>query len=318
MSEKIRIGISACLLGEKVRYDGQHKQDHFLTDTLGPFVEYVPVCPEVECGLPVPREAMRLVGSVDQPRLMTQRTGKDLTGQMQTWAKTRLKELENESLLGFIFKSKSPSSGMERVKVYNGKGGMAGRGIGIFARAFMEHFPLLPVEDEGRLNDPVLRENFIARIFTLQRYRNAITPRLSISGLTNFHAAHKLLLMSHSPDLARKMGKLLAEAAHSGKPLADTAAEYEIALLNVMKSIATAPKNVNVLQHIAGYFKKILDPEEKKELNELFQDYRNGLAPLIVPLTMINHYVRKYKPAYLQNQAYLNPHPVELHLRNHA
>ena len=171
---KLKLGISACLLGQLVRYDGQAKRDAFLVDTLGKFVDYVPVCPEVECGLPVPREAMRLVGTVKAPRLMTQRTGIDLTDQMQGWIRCRLLELKKEDLCGFVFKARSPSSGMERVKVYNGRGGLSGYGAGLFAKAFMEAFPLLPVEDEGRLNDAKLRENFIERIFAMKRYRDAI------------------------------------------------------------------------------------------------------------------------------------------------
>ena len=318
MSEKIRLGVSACLLGERVRYDGQHKHDRFITDTLGSFVEYVPVCPEVECGLPVPREAMRLVGSLESPRLMTQRTGVDLTEQMQSWAAKRIKELEKENLCGFIFKAKSPSSGMERVKVYNGRGGLTGFGSGMFARAFMEHFPLLPVEEEGRLHDPLLRENFIERVFTLQRYRDAITPRISLAGLTAFHAHHKYLLMSHNQEAVRRMGRMLANAKRDGVALKDLAAGYEEDLLKTLKLIATPRKHVNVLQHMAGYLKEQLAADEKKELAELLAEFKQGLIPLIVPVTIINHYVRKYQPEYLKDQVYLQPHPLELQLRNHS
>ncbi len=318
MSDKIRLGVSACLLGERVRYDGQHKHDRFITDTLGRFVEYVPVCPEVECGLPVPREAMRLVGSLENPRLMTQRSGIDLTEQMQSWVNKRVKELEKEKLCGFIFKAKSPSSGMERVKVYNGRGGLTGFGSGMFARAFMAHFPLLPVEEEGRLHDPLLRENFIERIFTLQRYRAAITPRISMAALTGFHAYHKYLLMSHSQEAVRQMGRMLANAKRDGVALKALAANYEEALLTTLKLIATPRKHVNVLQHMAGYLKEELAADEKKELAELLAEFKQGLIPLIVPVTIINHYVRKYQPDYLKDQVYLQPHPLELQLRNHS
>jgi len=314
---KLRLGISACLLGQLVRYDGQHKRDVLLADTLGSFVDYVPVCPEVECGLPVPREAMRLVGPTDNPRLMTQRTKIDLTDQMMAWARCRIRELRKEDLCGFVFKAKSPSSGMERVKVYNGRGGLSGRASGLFAKAFMEAFPLLPVEDEGRLHDPLLRENFVERIFTMRRYRDAIAGARTIRSLTDFHAANKYLIMSHSDVKCRELGRLLA-----GKPASKdaraVAAEYEALLLATLRLVPTVKKHANVLMHMMGYLKKIATPDEKQELLEIIEDYRQERTPLIVPVTLIKHYVRKYQVPYLLAQVYLDPHPVELKLRNHA
>jgi len=208
--EKIKLGISACLLGENVRYDGGHRHDRLLTDTLGKYVQYVPVCPEVECGLGVPREPMRLVGDPESPRLVTNKTGRDFTEQMIRWARKRVRELEKENLCGFIFKSDSPSSGMERVKVYGEKGTAEKKGVGLFARVLMEHFPLLPVEEEGRLHDPLLRENFIERIFALQKWQDNIKTGRSRSGLVDFHTRHKLLLLAHSEKHTRAMGKLIA------------------------------------------------------------------------------------------------------------
>jgi len=314
--ERIRIGVSQCLLGDRVRYDGQHKHDHFITDTLGNWVEYVPVCPEVECGLPVPREAMRLVGPVDAPRLMTQRTERDLTDQMLEWAARRVRELEREDLCGFIFKARSPSSGMERVKIYNGRGGLSGHGVGLFAAAFMAHFPLLPVEEEGRLNDPALRENFIERIFTLKRYRDTVRSGGTLSALMQFHAANKFLITAHSPKACTAMGRMLAGAKSC--PFAAVVAEYEAELLKALKLIATVRKHVNVLQHIMGFFKQHLDGDEKQELLDVIGTYRDGQVPLVVPVTLLNHYTRKYNVAYLRDQTYLHPHPLELKLRNHA
>lgn len=316
MNDKIRLGVSHCLLGERVRYDGQHKLDRFITETLGRYFDFVPVCPEVECGLPVPREAMRLVGSTEAPRLMTQRTGRDLTDQMVTWAQRRVVELEGEDLCGYVFKSRSPSSGMERVKVYNGRGGLSGRAPGMFAKTFMAHFPLLPVEDEGRLHDPDLRENFIERVFTLKRYRNATRPVPFLKNLMKFHEEHKLLIQSHSTQQAREMGNLLANA---GKKQSGAACEaYERILLAALKLQATPKKNTNVLEHMLGHFKKILTHEEKSEMLEIIRRYHDGLVPLIAPITMFQHYVRKYDVPWLKDQYYLNPHPVELKLRNHA
>jgi uncharacterized protein YbgA (DUF1722 family)/uncharacterized protein YbbK (DUF523 family) len=314
--EKIKLGISTCLLGEKVRFDGGHKWDRFLTDTLGQYVDYVPVCPEVECGFGIPREPFRLVGDPKNPRLLTSRTNQDHTERMTQWAKKRVVELEGENLCGYICKSGSPSSGMERVKVYDRNNVPAKIGVGIFARVFMEHFPLLPVEDEGRLNDPKLRENFIERIFTLRRWREAMERQESIKNLIAFHTQHKLLVLSHSPKHYQMMGKRVARAKEV--PWKDLQAEYQRFLLEGLSLKTTPKKNSNVLQHILGYFKEQLSADEKQEMLEVIELYRQGLVPLIVPITLVNHYVRKYDQPYLRAQYYLHPHPVELQLRNHV
>lgn len=316
MEDTIKLGISTCLLGENVRYDGGHKLDRFLTDTLGQYVEYVPVCPEFECGFGVPREALRLVGNPGSPRLVTSRTNRDFTDRMVQWAKRRVTELEKENLCGFIFKSNSPSSGMERVKVYGEKGMPVKKGRGIFARIFMEHFPLIPVEDEGRLHDPELRENFIERIFALKRWREGLSKKRSMGDLVEFHTQHKLLILSHSEKHYRSMGKLVA----AGKeiPVTELYARYEALLMEALKLKTTPRKNSNVLMHMMGYFKKQLTSDEKEEVLEIIQDYREGYIPLIVPITLINHYVRKYNQPYLSKQTYLRPHPIELQLRNHV
>jgi uncharacterized protein YbgA (DUF1722 family)/uncharacterized protein YbbK (DUF523 family) len=316
MAERIKIGISSCLLGNHVRFDGGHKLDRFLVDTLGQYVEYVPVCPEVEVGFPVPREALRLVGDPESPRLVTTQTKEDHTERMVTWAMKRVRSLEGEALCGFIFKSNSPSSGMERVKVYNDKGMPEKKGTGLFARVFMNHFPLIPVEDEGRLHDPKLRENFIESIFTLKRWRETIDQGKRLGNLVAFHSNHKLLILAHSPQHYRKMGKLVA----GGKsvPPVTLFCQYEAFLVEALRLKATARKNTNVLEHILGYFKKQLTPDEKQEMLEIIQQYRSGHVPLVVPVTLINHYVRKYGEPYLSRQVYLNPHPIELQLRNHV
>jgi len=314
--EKIKLGISACLLGENVRYDGGHKLDRFLTDTLGQYVEYVPVCPEVECGLSVPREPMHLEGDPDSPRLVTTRTQEDMTERMIQWARKRVVDLEKEDLFGFIFKSDSPSSGMERVKVYNEKGMPVKKGVGMFARIFMEHYSLLPVEDEGRLHDPKLRENFLERIFTLKRWREVLEKKGSRGTLIDFHTKHKLLILSHSPKHYQIMGKLVARAKDI--PLKELYQKYQTILMEALQLKATPKKNGNVLMHMMGYFKGQLSSDEKQELLEVIDHYRQDYIPLIVPMTLINHYVRKYDQPYLKQQVYLNPHPLELQLRNHV
>ena len=314
--EKIKLGISTCLLGEPVRFDGGHKGDRFLTDTLGQYVEYVPVCPEVECGLGIPREPLRLVGDWQTPRLITVRTNQDRTDPMKEWAKRKILELEKEDLCGFIFKSGSPSSGMERVKVYDPNGVPVKKGTGIFARAFMDHFPLLPVEDEGRLHEPHLRENFIERIFALKRWREGLRGKPSRGRLVDFHTRNKLLLLSHSPEHYRQMGRWVAQA--KGVPLKELYARYQTLFLEALKLKATPKKNANVLQHMMGYFKDRLSADEKQELLDLIERFRRETLPLIVPMTLMTHYVRKFGQPYLQEQSYLQPHPMELQLRNHV
>jgi len=314
--EKIKLGISACLLGENVRYDGGYKLDRFLTDTLGQYVEYVPVCPEVECGLSVPRESMHLAGDPDSPRLVTIRTKQDMTDRMIQWARKRISELEKEDLCGFIFKSDSPSSGMERIKVYNEKGMPVKKGVGIFAGIFMDHFTLLPVEEEGRLHDPKLRDNFIERIFALKRWREALERKESRGNVVDFHTRHKLLILSHSPKYYQTMGKLVAKA--KDLPLKELYQKYQTLLMESLYLKTSPKKNANVLQHMMGYFREQLSADEKKELLEVIEVYRKGYIPLIVPITLINHYVRKYAQLYLKQQVYLNSHPLELQLRNHV
>lgn len=316
MTSKPRLGISACLLGERVRYDGQHKYDVFLVETLGKYVEYVPVCPEVGCGLPVPREAMHLEGDPAKPRLIATNTRRDLTDQMLTWVARKIVELEKENLCGFVFKSKSPSSGMERVKVYNGKGMLSGRAPGLFAGAFIKHFPLLPAEDEGRLHDPELRGNFIGRIFALNRLREAAAERRSASNLMKFHARHKYLILAHSDKHLRLMGKLVAHI-NPGNNL-DTWTEYEKLLLAALAIHATPKRHANVLEHMLGFFKKQLAADEKQELMQLISAMRKGETPLIAPLTLLRHYIRKYNVSFLAEQYYIDPEPAELALLYHA
>ncbi|KPK15643.1 MAG: hypothetical protein AMK69_27260 [Nitrospira bacterium SG8_3] len=287
MEMRIRLGISACLLGEKVRYDGGHKHDRYLTDTLGRYVEYVPVCPELEAGFGIPREAMHLEG-----------------------------DPKAQDLCGFIFKSRSPSSGMERIPVYNEKGMPVKKGVGLFAHIFMDHFPLLPVEDEGRLHDPKLRENFIECVFVFKRWRECLSRGKSRRGLIDFHTKHKLLILSHSPKHYQMMGRLVGQA--KAFALDELYQTYQRLLLEALRLKTTIKKNANVLQHMMGYFKKELSADEKQELLEIIGLYREVYVPLIVPITLMNHYIRKYDQPYLKEQYYLQPHPIELQLRNHA
>jgi uncharacterized protein YbgA (DUF1722 family)/uncharacterized protein YbbK (DUF523 family) len=316
MDEKVKLGISSCLLGEKVRYDGGHKLDHFLVDTVGQFVEFVPVCPEAESGLGIPRESMHLEGNPDAPRLVTSHTHRDFTGIMQQWCTKKLDELEGMGLSGFIFKSNSPSSGMYRVKVFQEDGRPAKTGSGIFAGMFKRRFPLYPVEDEGRLHDPEIRENFFERVFAYKRWRDLLSSKWSLGALIRFHTSHKLMVLAHSPDIYRQLGLLLAGG--SSADIKELYRDYELLFMRALSLKATRQKQVNVLMHILGYFKTQLKSDEKKEALELIHEYREGYVPLIVPITLLSHFVRKYDEMYLKKQYYLHPHPIELMLRNHV
>ena len=316
MENRIKIGISACLLGENVRWNGGHTRDRYLTDTLGLYVDYVPVCPEVECGLGVPRETLRLVGDPDNPNLVTSKTNIDHTRRMTQWARKRVKALEKEDLCGFIFKKNSPSSGLYNVAVRTSKGMPQKKGQGIFARIFTEHFRRVPVEEEGRMHDPKLRETFIEQIFTLKNWRKTLANGTKMGSLVDFHTRHKLLILSHSPKHYRTLGKLVAQG--KAIPLKDLFEQYETLLMEALRLTSTLKKNINVLQHIMGYFKKQLSSDEKQELLEIFDQYRKECVPLIVPITLVNHYVRKHRQPYLGQQVYLNPHPIALKLRNHV
>ena len=312
----LRLGISRCLLGEEVRFDGGHKRDRFLTEVLGRYVEWIPVCPEVEAGLGIPREAMRLVGDPQHPRLVTITSGKNHTGALKTMTTNRLEELKNLDLSGYVFKKGSPSCGIERVRIYNEHGVSSRKGVGLFAQAFIAQFPLIPVEEEGRLCDPTLRENFIDRVFCYRRWQDLVQSGVTRQALVQFHTIHKYLLLAHSPQQYEVLGRLVGQACqYRPKELAH---RYGERFMRILAMKATLRKHVNVLQHILRYFKERLGASEKAELLGVISDYHHGLTPLVVPLTLIKHYVRVFDVSYIREQVYLNPHPKELMLRNHV
>jgi len=311
----IRIGVSRCLLGEEVRYDGGHKRDRFLTDVIGRCVEWVPICPEVEAGLGTPREAMRLVGGTRQPRLVTIKTERDMTKTLTMFAERKLEVLEAADLSGYIFKKDSPSCGIERVRVFNEHGMPSRTGVGLFAGAFMKRFPLIPIEEEGRLCDPVLRDNFIERVFCYHRWQILARGPLTRKTVVEFHTAHKYLLLAHSGQHYEYLGRLVARAdRYRPKELIE---RYGAAFMDALAVTATTRKHVNVLHHIVGHMKERLTTNERAELDEVMNDYHRGLVPLVVPITLIKHYVVRYRIDYVYNQVYLNPHPKELQLRNY-
>jgi uncharacterized protein YbgA (DUF1722 family)/uncharacterized protein YbbK (DUF523 family) len=310
----IRIGISSCLLGQKVRYDGGHKRDAFLVDTFGRHVEWVPVCPELEMGMGVPREAIRLVTAGDTVRLVGTKSGTDHTDAMQAFSKSRLDRLAALDLCGYILKKDSPSCGLMRVKVWNDGGMPTRNGRGVFADALVRRFPHLPVEEEGRLCDPRLRENFVERVFAYARLKALFTGRWTVGKLVAFHAAHKLLLLAHAPEAYKRLGRLVAGAASA--PRQEVRQAYEAGFMDALAVLATRGRHVNVLQHMAGYLHDGVDGASREELQQTLDDYRAGLLPLIVPITLVRHHVRRLGIAYLEGQVYLQPHPKELMLRN--
>lgn len=313
---EIRIGVSSCLLGERVRFDGGHKRDAFVTEMFGKFVNFVPVCPEMEIGLGTPRETIHLVREIGGMRLKGTQSGADHTDAMQQYAELKARELEKLDLSGYILKKDSPSCGMERVRVHGASGMPTRSGRGLFAEALIARFPLLPVEEEERLQDARLRENFIERVFAYRRLRDFFSRRWKRGDLVRFHTAEKFLLLAHDAAAYETLGRLVACA--KGMPRGELASRYERIYMIALAKRATARRHTSVLHHMAGYLKKLLGAEDRKELAGVIEDFRRGLVPLVVPMTLLRHYVRLHKVTYLEGQVYLEPHPKELMLRNHV
>ncbi len=308
------VGISSCLLGEKVRFDGGHKQNSYILKTLSQYFTFQPFCPEVDIGLGVPRETIHLIRENDLIRCVgTKSSELDVTQALKDSASQQ--SSHHQALSGYILKRDSPSCGMERVRVYHN--GMPQRnGSGIFAQQMMQNHPNLPVEEEGRLGDPVLRENFIQRVFIFYRWKKLTESEISWQLLNRFHAQHKYILMSHNQEQARTLGRELAEA-NTKMSAEEFIPQYGADLMVLLKQPATRKNHTNVLQHIQGYLKSHLDKDDKQELTESIENYRLGLLPLIVPITLLKHYFRKYPNDYMVNSYYLSPHPSELMLLNH-
>ena len=310
--EKIKIGISSCLMGEKVRFDSGHKRNAYINGILSNFFEFTAFCPEVEIGLSIPREPIRLVTLNDEVRCVGIRTpGLDVTEDLYRSADEQ--QFWHRQLCGYILKKGSPSCGMERVSLY--KGDIPDRtGVGLYAERLMQNFPDLPVEEEGRLEDPVLRENFIQRVYIYSRWHKLMTQAVSMKSLTLFHAQHKYIYMSHNQLMAKQLGSWLAENHKSD--LATLTRQYISKMTILLKHPATRKNHVNTLQHIQGYLKKYLDADDKLELTTNINQYREGLLPLIVPITLLRHHFRRHPNNYISDSYYMQPHPAELMLLN--
>lgn len=308
--QRIQIGISACLLGEKVRFDGGHKQSSYCRQEIAPFFDYVPVCPEMAIGLGAPRKSIRLVRDGEAILVQSADGTLDVTDKLNQYSAAKLDELD--FLGGYILCAKSPTCGMERVTEYKlGTNNGTKSGIGVFARQLMARYPLLPVEEEGRLHDLVLRENFFTRVYAYHDWHKMQQEGLTKHKLIQFHSRYKYLLMAHSPQWYRQLGPILADMAS----LERSAAEYFSGFMTALSINATRKNHTSTLQHIQGYFKKHLGAAQKLELSEAIMKYREGLLPLLVPITLINHYLKLYPTPYIEEQVYLNPHPEALKLR---
>lgn len=311
--DKIRIGISSCLLGHEVRYNGGHKRDRYITDVLAEHFEFVPFCPEVAIGLGIPRPTLRLLGSAQSPRAVySEDPDFDVTDALADYGRD-IGQNSAPGLSGYILKSKSPSCGMERVKVYSPKGSPFTTSSGIYAQALMQAQPLLPVEEEGRLNDDGLRDNFIERVFIYHRWQSLQAQGMTAKDLIAFHTEHKFLLLAHNQQVYRSIGRLVAEAGTL--PIDELCATYIEQLMQALRQPATRNNHVNVLLHLAGYFKKQLDQRDKEELQDAIENYRSGELPLIVPLTLIRHHQRRHSDTYLADQRYLELRTAPLDTR---
>ncbi|WP_434609590.1 DUF1722 domain-containing protein [Pseudomonas sp. D2-30] len=311
---KPKIAISACLMGAEVRFNGGHKQSQLCSRTLNDFFDFVPVCPEVAIGLGIPREPIRLVGKPEQPHAVgTVNRDLDVTQSLDDYGRQMAEELND--VCGYIFMQKSPSCGLERVKVYDHNSvPQDGGGRGIYAQAFCARHPDLPVEEDGRLNDPVLRENFLTRVFVYAAWQSLRRRDLTRRDLIEFHSRYKYLLMAHDPVQYKALGNLLGNMGTSDPN--ELGPRYFSALMTALKKCATRRTHANVLQHLSGYLKRAIGADDKREVQHLIQQYRLGIVPLVVPLTLLKHHLRQHPDPYLAQQAYLQPHPENLSLRN--
>jgi uncharacterized protein YbgA (DUF1722 family)/uncharacterized protein YbbK (DUF523 family) len=314
-ADPIRIGVSSCVIGEEVRWNGGHSRQRYLTDMLGPFVEYVPVCPEVEVGMGVPRPTVRLVREGDDLRMIDPKNEVDWTSSMRRLSRTRSSELADAGLHGFVLKKDSPTCGVFRVRIYTDSG-VERNGQGLFATALIQRMPHLPVEEEGRLNDARIRENFVERIFAYRRLKDLFRPRWTVGDVVAFHTREKLLLRAHDERGYRELGKLVAGA--KSVPRAAFAGDYADRFMEIMKRPATVAKHVNVLQHMLAFLRWQDDDVGRAEMHTAIADYRAGLVPLVVPVTLIQHLARRHDQQILLDSSYLSPHPKELMLRNHV
>ena len=330
--KQITLGISSCLLGHKVRYNGGHKRSSFCVNTLARFFHFEPICPELAIGLGIPREPIRLVGKLADSSLSAEKSsssapGKklnirvvgtdnaelDVTDDLVQYGRQMAGQLSH--ICGYILMQKSPSCGMDRVKVYHQNGHPLGESApGAYAGAFMDSCPLLPVEEEGRLHDPVLRENFFTRVYAYYSWQKMVLAQPSYNALVEFHAMYKYMIMAHYPQGYKRLGQIVARGRESSLPA--LLEEYFEAFMTALKRRANRKSHTNAMMHILGYVKKSVAGKERNQLLTLIEEYRQGMVPLIAPMTMLRHFIENHGSPYIQKQTYLTPHPDQLGLRN--
>ena len=313
-STPIKVGISSCLVGQEVRFDGGHKQSKYCQQVLANHFDFEPICPEMGIGLGTPRRAIRLIKDEDIIRVVASDGSFDVTDKLNEFSEKTSATLDH--LSGYVFCAKSPSCGMERVTLYQAGTNNGQRdGVGVFAARVMKDHPLLPVEEDGRLNDSLLRENFITRVIAYHHWKCLIASGVTMAKLMSFHAQHKYLLMAHNSALYYKLGPMLGGTGETAEQIAP---KYVALFMKILATLANRKSHSNTLSHLQGYFKRNLDSTQRTDLAEIIDQYREGLLPLMAPITLINHYLKINPDAYLQQQIYLHPHPDELKLRyNH-
>ncbi|MDF2643066.1 MAG: hypothetical protein K0R45_2339 [Pseudomonas sp.] len=311
---KPKLGISACLMGVEVRFNGGHKESHLCTRALSEYFDFIPLCPEVAIGMGIPREPIRLVGDPESPQAVgTVNSDLNVTSALADYGTHMAAEVGD--ICGYIFMQKSPSCGLERVKVYRENGApVDGGGRGIYAKAFCEQHPNLPVEEDGRLNDAVLRENFVTRVFAYAAWQEVLKTGVTRRALTEFHSRYKYQLMANNPAQYKVLGNMLGSMGRSDPN--EIAPLYFSELMSALKKCATRSTHTNVLQHLSGYLKQTISAEDKQEIQALIAQYHQGIVPLIVPLTLLKHHFRQHPDPYVALQVYMQPHPENLSLRN--
>lgn len=310
----MKLGISTCLLGQSCRYDGSGCKDQFITDTLSKHFSFVPYCPE-SIIFGTPRESIRLVEVDGKIKVFTNQSKKDVTNELQDISQTLANNIAEEELCGFILKSKSPTCGMERVKVYQPINAPSEKkGVGLFANELKKLYPYLPIEEEGRLNDPWLRENFLMQIYSYHDFKNFLKTKPSFKNLVEFHTNYKYLIYAKSHEAYKELGSIVAN--HDKKEFSTVLYNYENSFFEAISHKGSIKKTYNVLLHILGYFKKQLSTEEKEHVLNACNEYKQGIIPLIAVIKLLNLYVKKFDEQYLKKQKFLNPYPPELALRS--
>lgn len=312
---KIPLGVSQCLLGEQVRFDGGHKHNRYLTDVLSEYVEFRPVCPEVAIGLGIPRKPIRLVVIGDETRVRgIENPDLDVTDALVEQAELAVQQMPD--ICGYVFMQKSPSCGAFGMKRYRTNGHTAdSKGRGAYAKRFMELMPLLPVEEAGRLNDPGLRDNFLTRVFAFHDFKTNVAAAPTAKKLIDFYSRYKYQVMVHHVPSYFSIGRYLSNL--SGRDINTSSDEFFRLFMEALTHHATRRGNTNVIMHLRGYLKEHLNTQDKHELSQLIDSYKAGMVPLVVPLTLLKHHLLKLDNPYLKSQTFWSPHPERLGLRNH-